>query len=52
MLGLIVIERAEVQQSGVIATVVVVTVTLSLVLHSLAAWPGVRLLSRVSAAAP
>ncbi len=52
VLGLIVIERAEVQQSGVIATVVVVTVTLSLVLHSLAAWPGVRLLSRVSAAAP
>lgn len=52
VLGLIVIDEGEVQQSGLIATVVVVTVTLSLVLHSLLAWPGVRWLARVPSAAP
>ena len=42
VLGLLVIDRGEIAQSGLIATVVVVTVTLSLALHSLTAAPGIR----------
>ena len=42
VLGLLVIDRGEIAQAGLIATVVVVTVTLSLVLHSLTAAPGIR----------
>lgn len=44
VLGLIVVERGEIEQSGLITQVVVVTVTLSLVLHSATAWPGIRFL--------
>jgi NhaP-type Na+/H+ or K+/H+ antiporter len=43
VLGLIVIERGEIQQSAVITQTVVVTVTISLVLHSLTAPLGIRL---------
>ena len=42
VLGLLVIDRGEIAQAGLIATVVVVTVTLSLVLHSLTVVPGIR----------
>lgn len=42
VLGLLVIDRGEIAQAGLIATVVVVTVTLSLALHSLTAAPGIR----------
>ncbi len=45
VLGLLVVGRGEIQHADVIAQVVVVTVTLSLVLHSLSAAPGVRWLS-------
>ena len=45
MLGLIVVDRGAVEQIGLITQVVVVTVTLSLVLHSATAWPGIRFLS-------
>lgn len=52
VLGLIVVERGVVEQSGIITQVVVVTVTVSLVLHSLTAWPGVRWLAGSRAATP
>lgn len=42
VLGLLVIDRGETQHSDVIAVVVVVVVTLSLVLHSVSAAPGIR----------
>lgn len=45
VLGLILVERGEIEQSGLITQVVVVTVTLSLVLHSATAWPGIRFLA-------
>lgn len=48
VLGLLVINRGEIQQTGLIATVVVVTVTLSLLLHSLTVVPGIRWISRAS----
>jgi len=41
VLGLLVIERGEIRQEDLIVTVVVVTVTLSLVLHSLSTAPGI-----------
>lgn len=48
VLGLLVVNRGEIQHADVIATVVVVTVTLSLVLHSLTTAPGIdRLASKV-----
>jgi sodium/hydrogen antiporter len=43
VLGLIVIEKGEIQQGGLITQAVVVIVTLSLVLHSVTAAPGIRL---------
>jgi sodium/hydrogen antiporter len=43
VLGLLMIERGEIEQSAVITQAVVVTVTVSLVLHSLTAPLGVRL---------
>ena len=46
VLGLLVIERGEIQQQDLIGTVVVVTVTLSLVLHSLTTAPGIARLAR------
>lgn len=42
VLGLLVVERGDLVQQSLIVQVVVVTVTLSLVLHSLSAWPGIR----------
>ncbi len=53
VLGLLVINRGEVERAGLIGTVVVVTVSLSLVLHSLTTAPGIRRLAsaRVAPAA-
>jgi sodium/hydrogen antiporter len=45
VLGLILVQRGEIEQTGLITQVVVVTVTLSLVLHSATAWPGIRFLA-------
>lgn len=45
VLGLLVVNRGEIGSTGVIATVVVVVVTLSLVLHSLSTAPGIRALA-------
>ena len=42
VLGLLVIDRGEIQHADLIAVAVVVVVTLSLVLHSLSAAPGIR----------
>lgn len=42
VLGLLIINRGEIEQELLITQVVVVTVTLSLVIHSLTAWPGIR----------
>lgn len=50
VLGLLMIGRGEIQQGTVITQAVVVTVTLSLVVHSLTAPVGIRLLARRSAA--
>jgi len=43
VLGLIVIEEGEIQQGTLITQAVVVIVTLSLILHSITAAPGIRL---------
>jgi NhaP-type Na+/H+ or K+/H+ antiporter len=45
VLGLLVIDSGEIQHEDTIAQAVVVTVTLSLVLHSLTARPAIRWLS-------
>lgn len=50
VLGLLVIDRGEIQHADLIGTVVVVTVTLSLLLHSLTAAPGIRRLAARKAA--
>ena len=51
VLGLLVVDRGEILHADIIATVVVVTVTLSLVLHSLTTAPGIRsLAARINAA--
>lgn len=42
VLGVLIINRGEIEQELLITQVVAVTVTLSLVLHSLTAWPGIR----------
>ena len=55
VLGLLVINRGDIEGAGLIGTVVVVVVTLSLVLHSVSAGVGIRGLGRMpteSAAAP
>jgi len=44
VLGLLVVNRGDIEQETLITQVVVVTVTLSLVVHSLTAWPGIRAL--------
>lgn len=49
VLGLLVIDKGEIQHADTIAIVVVVVVTLSLVLHSLTAAAGIR---RIGAVAP
>ena len=45
VLGLLVVNRGDIPNTGLIGTVVVVTVTLSLLLHSLTVAPGIRRLS-------
>jgi NhaP-type Na+/H+ or K+/H+ antiporter len=45
VLGLLVVERGQIEQESLIIQVVVVTVTLSLVVHSVTAWPGIRWLA-------
>ena len=52
VLGLLLVERGQIEQADLITQVVVVTVTLSLVLHSLSAWPGIRWLVSVPEATP
>lgn len=52
VLGLLVINRGEIQHVGLIAETVVVTVTLSLVLHSLTAPFGIRAVGRSAPTAP
>ncbi|HYO00427.1 MAG TPA: cation:proton antiporter [Mycobacterium sp.] len=42
VLGLLVVERGQIEQEPLIIQVVAVTVSLSLVVHSLTAWPGIR----------
>ncbi|GAB7068744.1 cation:proton antiporter [Mycobacterium hodleri] len=51
VLGLLVLERGSIEQESLIIQVVAVTVSLSLVLHSLSAWPGIRWLSSTPARA-
>jgi NhaP-type Na+/H+ or K+/H+ antiporter len=50
VLGLLVVERGQIEQESLIIQVVVVTVTLSLLVHSLTAWPGIRWLAAAEAA--
>jgi NhaP-type Na+/H+ or K+/H+ antiporter len=45
VLGLLVVNRGEIQSTELISTIVVVTVTLSLLLHSLTLAPGIRRLN-------
>ncbi len=52
VLGLLVVNRGEIQNTELISTVVVVTVTLSLLLHSLTLAPGIRRLASTRKAAP
>jgi NhaP-type Na+/H+ or K+/H+ antiporter len=52
VLGLIVVERGVIEQEELITQVVAVTVTLSLVVHSLTAWPGIRWLVATPDAKP
>ncbi len=42
VLGLFVVQQGVIEQQQLITQVVAVTVTLSLVVHSLTAWPGIR----------
>lgn len=44
VLGLIVVDHGDIGQESLILQVVAVTVTLSLVVHSATAWPGIRFL--------
>ena len=52
VLGLLVVNRGELESIGLISTVVVVTVTLSLVLHSLSTAPGIRMQASARVATP
>lgn len=45
VLGLLLFQQADVEQGSVITQVVAVTVSLSLVVHSLSTWPGIRWLA-------
>ncbi|MCV7419659.1 cation:proton antiporter [Mycobacterium yunnanensis] len=44
VLGLIVLERGSIEQESLIVEVVAVTVSLSVLVHSLTAWPGIKAL--------
>ena len=50
VLGLLIVNRGELEQEQLITQVVAVTVTLSLVVHSLTTWPGIRWLLSAPAA--
>lgn len=52
VLGLLMVERGEIQQVDLITQVVAVTVMLSLVVHSLTTWVGIRWLSPAPVASP
>ena len=52
VLGLLVVNRGEIQHADIIGTVVVVTVTLSLAMHSLTTAPGIAALAARSANQP
>jgi NhaP-type Na+/H+ or K+/H+ antiporter len=52
VLGLLMIEHGETEAEGWITQVVAVTITLSLVVHSLTAWPGIRWLAAREPALP
>jgi NhaP-type Na+/H+ or K+/H+ antiporter len=52
VLGLLVVERGTIEQESLIIQVVAVTVSLSLVAHSLTAWPGIKWLGAAPDAAP
>lgn len=52
VLGLLVINRGEIERADMISTVVVVTVTISLVLHSLTTPLGIRRLSAARVSTP
>jgi NhaP-type Na+/H+ or K+/H+ antiporter len=41
-LGLLIVNRGQIEQEHLITEVAVVVVTLSLVVHSITAWPGIR----------
>jgi len=45
VLGLLVVERGSIEQESLIIQVVAVTVSLSLLLHSVSAWPGIKWLA-------
>jgi NhaP-type Na+/H+ or K+/H+ antiporter len=45
VLGVLMVQRGELEQAPLIGQVVAVVVTLSLVVHSLTAWPGIRWLA-------
>jgi NhaP-type Na+/H+ or K+/H+ antiporter len=49
VLGLLVVERGQIEQESLIVQVVAVTVTLSLVVHSLTVWPGIKWLAAAEA---
>jgi NhaP-type Na+/H+ or K+/H+ antiporter len=49
VLGLLIVNRGQIEQEELITQVAVVVVTLSLVVHSLTAWPGIRWLVESSA---
>jgi sodium/hydrogen antiporter len=42
VLGLLMVNRGEIEQESLITQVVAVTVTLSLVVHSATTWVGIR----------
>lgn len=46
VLAVLVVERGAIEQEALITQVAVVTVTLSLVVHSATTWPGIRALER------
>lgn len=52
VLGLLIVNRGQIEQEQLITQVAVVVVTLSLVVHSLTAWPGIRWLVETPDASP
>ena len=52
VLGLLVVDRGDIERTDLIGTIVVVTVTLSLVLHSVTVAPGIRRLASARVPVP